>query len=394
MGRMLSLACAHEIRIRQLLVTFCVLAICVAACQPVTPAAPVGPSLTSPPPATVSPTMINPTPTDTDAAAASATAPRPTPTSSQSMPTPTRTLPPTTAPSGTERSLRLQTPALTPADAAAGLTQMLEAITRPRSINADAMWAFFISDRTIPTSSAGAEAEETQAKLLEMWHSDNVCYAKLEEEIAVLGQDNQVSPVGYRQYLDYINGELSPCLDEQLPLVDAQQFFGNSTAIRAERITKWLNASWLELEEEGQLPDTAPCGDIFDAHLPDAIAAADPEQLSAAWSAALNERFQCQYEPLQQANEFSDLGDAHLFTLSLHDRRTIITLQTTLMGHVIAIGLGRSYDECWSDFAASIPEMAAVNDPAELYDARNAALEALYACIAKLPVTNPFVQER
>ncbi len=376
----------------------CILVLTAAACQPTQPAIPNEPQLTAPPPATAPPAAavtssgsaapstvpILPTATPTAVQSDATLAPAPIALPSTKRPTP----PPT--PASTQRSLLPAATAPPPHDAAAGLTQMIEAIIRPRSVSVDRMWAFFITDRTLPGGPVVTEAAETQIKLLEMWHPGNVCYSRLEAEIDVLGQNNQFPPVAYRQYLNYINAELSPCLDEQLPLVDTRQFFSKPTPVRAERITKWLSASWVD-DEDAPTVSGGNCGDIFDAHLPDAVAATNPEQLSAIWSEALNERFQCQFRSLREANELSELGDAHLYTLPAEDRNTLITLQITLIGHVLAIGQGKPYDQCWPDFEAGLPAVAAAANPEELTEARNASLDSLVQCVEKLPASNPFV---
>jgi hypothetical protein len=61
--------------------------------------------------------------------------------------------------------------------------------------------------------------------MLEMWHPGNACYAIVESKVDQLESDNRLRPVEFTLYFDYISAQLSPCLDEQLPQVDAEQFF-------------------------------------------------------------------------------------------------------------------------------------------------------------------------
>ena len=271
-------------------------------------------------------------------------------------------------------------------EAVAGLEQLLEVILRPRTINAEFVWAFLISEQALALGQDTPEAGEAQAKMLQMWNPADACFSLLQADVAALGSDNQVDPITYRQYLEYINAELEPCIAQQLPLMDAQAFFALPVEERSDRIAAWFRASWPQRD-----PASAHCDAVFDAHVPNAAAVDTPQLLGEAWTAALGERFQCQFESMDRANEFLDLGDSHLFTLEPDERAALIGLQTRLTGHVLAMGLGRQYGECWPDFEAEIPSVAEAADPTELSLRSGTVLESLYACVEQLPATNSFV---
>lgn len=352
-----------------------VLALAALACGSEPPATADAPSLTQPPPATATPVVVEPTATPTDPIAATATLPPPSAT-----PAPTvESVPPTVEIPGSG-----STPSVS--ETVAGLEQLLEVFLRPRTINAEFVWAFLISEHALALGQDTPEAGEVQVKMLQMWSPEDVCFGQLQAEVAALGPNNQVDPITYRQYLEYIDAELEPCIAQQLPLVDAQAFFALPVEERSDRIAAWFRASWPQGD-----PASAHCDAVFDARVPTAATAGTPQLLGEAWTAALGERFQCQFELMNRANEFLDLGDSHLFTLESEERKSVIGLQTRLTGHVLAMGLGRQYGDCWPDFEAEIPLVAEAGDPSQLSLRSGTALESLYACVEQLPITNPFM---
>ena len=230
---------------------------------------------------------------------------------------------------------------------------------------------------------------EAPAKMLEMWHPGNACYATLQRDIDRLGSDNHLSPVDFNAFVVHVEASLSPCLDEQWPAVDAEQFFANPDELRAERVSGWFDIVW-EYSNSEALTKLDHCRNGFYAHLPLAETAADSQALEAAWAAAMVDFSTCRRESIRDELPFMGLNETRMFAFALNDRYALITLQTTVAGHLVGIALQRPYDECWPDFAVGVPEVAMAMDPAQLVESRDAELIELRDCIEALPEYNPF----
>ena len=348
---------------------------CAGGPQPV----PSVPPLTAPAPATAAPT-----PTE----AAQAEPDRPTPTN-----------PPAASPAVEATAAPTQQPTPVPAptpdagdassDVAARLTGLIEGLLEPREVDADTVWASFIIQRTAPLAGFDpAAAAEIQAKMLQMWHADNACYAELQDAIARLEPGARLSLVDYPHFLDYAQREVSPCIEKQLVIMDGADFFAETTEVRTVRITVWFESGWQD--GSGQLGRlAATCRDSFYSYLPEAVAATDPEQLATAWNTALSGQSQCLLSAMHQDLRFL-IDPSTLFELPEADLPEMITLHTTIAGHALALGMGRNYDECWPAFEARLPDVAAAQTFDELSLIQDDALESLAVCVQLLPPTNPF----
>ena len=120
-----------------------------------------------------------------------------------------------------------------PAEVVARTSERVDELTarllRPRRINVDVLWGGFVTSRAFGIGTDWVPDLDAPAKMLEMWHPGNACYAIVESEVDQLESDNRLRPVEFTLYFDYISAQLSPCLDEQLPQVDAEQFFSIPT---------------------------------------------------------------------------------------------------------------------------------------------------------------------
>ncbi len=360
------------------------------ACQPAGPAVPTIPALTPPPPPTPPPAAsqtlgsqtAQPTPTLQPVTARS---PNPTaaPTPDASVsPAPTRSAVPTTPPAPTLS-------ATASFDAADRLNGLIDQLLQPREVKADAVWSSFITIRT--SSLIGfdeTQAVEIRVKMLEMWHTGNDCYAALEDEIGSLEQGRHLTLIEYPQFLEYAYAKLSPCLDLQISLIEPGQFFANPPEVRAERIARWFDSAWQD--DSGQLGDLAPtCRESFYAYLPDVVEATDPAGFDVVWNTALSGQVQCLMAATQ--HDLGYLMDPQaLFDLPPNQWPEMIALYTTITGHILAIGMGRDYDPCWSDFEARIPAVAASRTMGEMSLAHDSAMESLAECVHQLPLTNRF----
>ncbi|MDE2786279.1 MAG: hypothetical protein OXL37_06410 [Chloroflexota bacterium] len=278
-------------------------------------------------------------------------------------------------------------------DVVARTDQRMEALSarmvRPRQVDADVLWAVLIMSRVFGIGSGSPPDLEAPAKMLEMWHSGNACYAMLEKNLERLGTDNHLTPVDFNAFVAHVEGRLSACLDEQWPKVDAEQFFANPHALRDTRVTTWIDVIW-EFSNFEALTDLEQCHDGFYAHLPDVASAGDAHALEAAWAAAMVDFSACRQESIRSELPFMELNETRMFAFELSDRYTLIALQTTVGGHLVAISMQRPYEECWPDFEASVPGVALATGPAQLVESRDAALRALRACIEALPEHDPF----
>ena len=301
-----------------------------------------------------------------------------------SAPTPTAPRLPTTEPTAS--------PQAETSDAAEILTGLIDQLLEPRAVTTDAVWAFFITDRT--ATLAGFDeitASEIRAQMLHMWEAENPCYAALEETISELGADRRLPHAEYSHFLDYAHRMVTPCLDEQLLQIDPGDFFALPVAVRSARITRWFDAGWEDDSEHlGRLAPS--CHDSFYAYLPDAVAAADPGELAVAWNTALNGQFQCLFAALQEDLRFL-IDPAALFELPDDQIPKMIALQTTIAGHALALGFGRDYSECWPHFEERIPAVATAQSSAELSVSQNEALESLAECVVQLPIISRFAEQ-
>ena len=284
------------------------------------------------------------------------------------------------------------TPQSETSDVAATLTGLIDQFLEPRAVTADAVWAFFITDRT--AALAGFDeitAAETRAQMLHMWEAENPCYAALEETIAELGPDRRISHVEYPHFLDYAHRMVAPCLDDHLRQINPDHFFALPVDVRSARITMWFDSGWEDDSEHlGRLAPT--CRDSFYAYLPDAVAAADPGELGIAWSTALNGQFQCLFAALQEDLPFL-IDPTALFEFPDDQIPKMIVFQTTITGHALATGFGRDYSECWPHFEGRIPAVAKAQTLAELSVSQNEALESLAECVEQLPVSSRFAEQ-
>ncbi len=333
-------------------------------------------------------TVVDSTPParTTSAPTVTIAAPAPTVSSDAALPALTDASPPGSA-------LSVQPPPTVSPDVVASTSERAEELTsrllRLRRFDADSLWAGFVVTRTLGIGGPWAPDLEAPAKLLEMWHPGNECYAMFEVEIAQLGPDKRVRPEEIGPYFDHFAAQLSPCLDEQLSEVDAQRFFENAEAVRTERVGVWFDSIWAYTNEVA-LTSHDHCREGLYSHLPTAVLAADAQGLEAAWSAAMLELSACQSQAMRDGLPFLELGETQLFAFELNDRYTLITLQASFMGHMLAIAKSRPYEECWPDYEAKIPQIAVATSPAQFVDYRDIALRALLTCIEQLPAADPF----
>ena len=365
-----------------LVASVCVLVVISAvACQGDTPVPPTVPPLTAPPP---DPTV--------SASAIRKTAEPANPTSAPT-PTVTATPDPVAAPiPASPPAIVTPVPALpaaTSADAAHRLNGLIDRLLEPREVKADAVWSSFIASRAAVLSGIDeVRATETQVRMLEMWHSGDDCYAALEDEVEALGPDRYLTLIEYPQFLDYAHRHVSPCLEERLPQIDPARFFAHPAEVRTERITRWFDAAWQQ--GSGELGDLAPtCRGSFYAYLPDVVDAADLAGFGTAWNAALQGQVQCLLSAMQDDLRYL-MDPAALFELPAVRLSEMIALHTTITGHILALGMGRNYDDCWPDFEARIPAVAESTTLDEMSVAQNAAMESLAQCVQDLPFANRF----
>ncbi len=279
------------------------------------------------------------------------------------------------------------------------LADLIAETVQPRPVTADEVWVYLMLERNIsanialeqipPAGGSPSPPEETLARMLELWRSDSPCFGMLEAEIAALGDNNLLGAVRYVQYLDYVTTQIAPCLDEQLPLLEADQFFKNSSEVRADRITRWFDQSW-PIQTGPTVSDTASCREDFYSHVPAAVAATQPSQLSAELDSAQSEVFECLASTVSDEYRLMDLDADQLFDLPPEQRRRLITLQATFIGHVSVVGFGKEYAECWPEFEAQLPAVAMAASPEDLIDREGAAVNALHECVIELPPDNPF----
>jgi len=269
------------------------------------------------------------------------------------------------------------------------MVELTSRMLRARRVDVDVLWAVFVMNRAFGIGTDWAPDIEAPAKMLEMWDPENACFAMVEGDVERLGSDNHLTPVDFNAFVAHVGDQLSPCLEERWPEVEAERFFSNPESVRVDRVTIWFDSIW-DLSVGDSLVSLEQCREGFYTHLPVAIAASDPHGLEGAWSAAMVEFSACRQEALREELPFVYLGNSQLFAFELNDRYTLIALQATVGGHLVAISMQRPYGECWPDFAASIPEIATATGPAQLVESRDAALRALRACIEVLPEHNPF----
>ncbi len=291
-------------------------------------------------------------------------------------------------------SVAAASPTVSAEVAAATETKMVELtgrMTRARRVDVDLLWAVFVMNRAFGIGTDWAPDLEAPAKMLEMWDPENACYAIVEGEVERLGSDNHLTPVDFNAFVAHVGDRLSPCLEERWPEVEAERFFANPDSVRTDRVTTWFDSIW-DLSVGDSLVSLEQCREGFYAHLPVATAAGDPIGLEGAWSVAMAEFSACRQDALREELPFVYLGNSQLFAFELNDRYTLIALQATVGGHLVAISMQRPYGECWPEFAASIPEIATATGPAQLVETRDAALRALRACIESLPEHNPYAE--
>ena len=272
------------------------------------------------------------------------------------------------------------------------MTRLVDGLVAPRGVDADTIWAFFIATRAVGLAGLDqSAAADFQVKMLEMWHADNPCYSALSVEVSALGSEPQLAQVDYQHFVAYADRKVSQCLVDQIPMTDPQDFFNRTDEERTERITRWFEAAWQE--RAADLGELAPsCGDSFFAHVPDAVAAADPEQLILAWNTALSAQVQCLIAAVEVDLRFL-VDPAALFEQPEEQVAELISLQTVLAGHLLAIGMGKNYDECWPDFEGQIPGVALARTSNEFSVSQNAALESLAECVQRLPLNNRFAEQ-
>ncbi len=363
----------------KLIAITCIIALVGAACQATTPANTPAPTLTSPPPATPAPTPTPPPPTEPvePTAAPSASAPP-----EQTRP-PTPTIAPTVA---------VPPPAVSEAvvaDTGAQVLELTERLLWPRTVDADFLWGLFIANRSFGSGAPGQVEPDYTARMLALWHPENVCYSMLESAIASLDAENGLHPLEFVLYVDHIAAELSPCLDEQLLQVGPEQFFTLSTDVRTHRINAWFDSIWRDANDQSFALD-AVCRDEFYSNLSDAVGASDPSQLETAWVSAMVAVSGCAREAMRDYFAFIQLDTAQVFAMPPDERYTTVSLQMTMTGHMIAISQSKPYQSCWPDYEANIPRVAAAGSPSQLDAIRNATLQTLFECLDALPAVNPF----
>ena len=364
---------APLIGIARLVTIACILVIAGIACNNAAPVIPTVPPLTSPPPAT-------PTPPETSRAEPSEPAPSP-------LLVATPFPPPTLA--STEIPVRPSVSQSVVARTAEQTADLTDRMLQPRLVDAEFLWGMFITNRSFVGGWARTPDPDYTTRMLEMWHSNNPCYAALEVEAANLAHRNSLPPLEFLQYVDHVIAQLSPCVDDQLNSIDGAQFFDNSMDIRTQRINTWFDRSW-EDADDGTFAFDADCQPSFYSHLPAAVAATDSAHLESAWASAMVVVSGCARDAMQNYFEFLDISESQLKELRPDDRYATMSLQMTMFGHLFSINLGKPSDECWPDYASHIPKVAATDDPDEMIAARNVALKSFQTCLENTPTINPF----
>ena len=349
------------------------LALLVAACEPDPPITPTVPSLT---PAAVSTTAASagvPTQTATLVEASPAEAAKTVRTPAGSVDAGPSSEVPREVVERTEEKVQ----------------ELTARMLRLRPVDTDVLWGALLAHRALGVQSGRAPDIDGPPRMLEMWHAGNPCYEILDVEVEGLGANNHLGPVDFNAYFDHILMQLTPCLDEQWQEVDGQRFFANSDTVKAERISTWFDSVWDRSDGEA-LTDLGDCREGFYAHVPTAVSAKDTGELQSAWGDAMVEFSDCRQQALRAEYPFVYLGESQLFAFELNDRYTLVSLQATLGGHLVAISMRRPYDECWPQYEADIPGIAVAEGPAQMVESRDAALRALRSCIEELPEYNPF----
>lgn len=348
-------------------------ALLVTACEPAQPTVPTVPPLT---PATVS------TP------ASGAAVPTQTAPSVEALPT---------AVAGTDAVTAKPVEAAPPSEVPTEVVErteekvqeFTERMLRLRPVDTDVLWGALLAYRALGVQTGHAPEIDAPARMLEMWHSGNPCYQMLQAQVDRLGANDHLGPVDFNAYFEHILARLSPCLDEQWHQVDGQRFFDHSETVRAGRISTWFDSIWERSNGEA-LTGLDHCREGFYAHVPAAVSAEDPSGLQSAWGRAMVEFSDCRQQALRAEFPFLYLGESQLFAFELNDRYTLISLQVTLGGHLVAISMQRPYDRCWGEFEADVPGVAVAAGPAQMVDTRDAALRGLRTCIEELPEYHPF----
>ena len=351
-----------------------VLTLAVSACEPAAPPNPTVPPLT--PAAAVS----------TPGAAAMGAAQTATPAAA--LPAPASRAEPPRAESAVAASQPKVSAAIV-ARTEERVDDLTGRMLRPRPVDTDVLWGALLTHRALGIRNNDAPDVDAPVRMLEMWHSGNPCYGMLEAEVEQLGAAHQFGPVEFNAYFDHILSQLSPCLDQQWSKVDGRRFFANSDAVRAARVSTWYDSIWDRSSAEA-LTELDHCRAGFYAHAPAAVSAGAAADLHTAWGEAMVEFSECRQQALRAEFPFVYLGESQMFAFELNDRYTLIALQATLGGHLIAISMQRPYDECWPEFEADIPEIALAEGPAQMAESRSAALRALRSCIRELPEYRPF----
>ena len=226
---------ALHIGIARLVTIACILGIAGLACNSATPAIPTVPPLTSPPPATPTPTPPGATPTETisrtpspSSAATSEPPPSPVPTAVSNPP-------------GVSEAVVTRTAEQT--------QDLTERMLQPRQVDADFLWGMFMTNRSFVGGWGRTPDPNYTTQMLEMWHSENPCYSALESEVIRLGGENNLPPLEVLQYVELLNVQLSPCVEDQLQSISGLQFFDNSPTVRTQRITIWFDRTWQDADD-------------------------------------------------------------------------------------------------------------------------------------------------
>ena len=366
---------ALHIGIARLVTIACILAISGLACNSATPAIPTVPPLTAPPPATPTPTPPGAAPTET---AAHTPSPSSTETS-QPPPSPVPTA--VSNPPGVSEAVVTRTAEQT--------EDLTDRMLQPRQVDPDFLWGMFMTNRLFVGGWGRTPDPNYTTQMLEMWHSENPCYSALESEVVKLGGESNLPPLEFLQYMEHLNAQLSPCIEDQLQSISGLQFFDNAPTVRNQRITMWFDRTW-EDADDGTFPFADDCRTRFYSHLPEAIAAGDPPHLESAWASAMAIVSGCARDAMRDYFAFLDISEPQLKQLPPDDRYTAVSLQMTMIGHLLAVDLRKPSDGCWPDYANQIPQVAATTDPDEMIAARNSALRFLQTCLQETPASNPF----
>ncbi len=345
------------------------------ACQPAAPPAPTIAPLTPPPPSTPAP--ASPQPVETRPV-------EPTPAAQPSA---------TSTPSAAADPVPAATPPAIPADVVAGAAEQTVDLTnrmlQPRSVDADFLWGMFITNRSF-AGGWGVQLDPAYTtQMLEMWHPDDACFSALAAQVAQLDGNTNLPPLEFLLYMDHLISHLSPCVEDQLALIGGDDFFDNSVEIRSQRITAWFDRTWQDADDGAFSFDSA-CREEFYSHLPVAIDATDGPHLESAWASAMVVVSQCARDAMQAYFAFIDISSARLFELQPAERYTAVSLQMTMVGHLLSINLRKPADQCWPEYNSLIPAVAAAERQGELESTRNVALGTLNRCLQASPAYNPF----